>query len=192
LLVFFPWRDTKTLFLLVSTYFLVGSAPISTSTHTRVVDGRRHTKAVFLHVSTRLSRFNVPLVLQISWFHTREPNEKMTDSASPWLYVLLLALAELGGIYSLKKASSLPPGSPGKTPYLVLGAAFYGLAVPFFLYRSLQVAELGPVNLAWNVFSTIAAYLIGVYLFRDTMPSLTKCAGVLLALTGMALVLVGR
>ena len=106
----------------------------------------------------------------------------------PWLWILSLAAVEYAAIYSIKRAKE---DEKNRTAFLALAGLLYGVAVPYVFYRSIQHMELGSVNLAWNVWSTIGAYLIGIYLFQDSRLTATKAFGIVLALAGLGVVIFG-
>ena len=98
-----------------------------------------------------------------------------------------LSLAENAAMYSLKKYETKPSNN---IKFYILGALIYGVAVPYLLLRSLKYEGLGTVNLAWNLISTFSAYAIGIYFFGEKVTHL-KALGVMVALTGLGMVLLG-
>ena len=110
------------------------------------------------------------------------------SASFPWFWILTLSAFEFAALYSIKRAKE---DEANRTAFLVLAALLYGAVVPYSLYRSLEYLDIGSVNFAWNVWSTIGAYLIGIYLFHDAKLTVTKAFGVILGLAGLGVVIFG-
>ena len=101
--------------------------------------------------------------------------------------VLALAAVELGALYSLQCYAN----DRSETPYLVIGALIFGIAVPALLLRMLQYNGIGKVNFFWNVLSTLGALALGILVFGERINGL-QAMGIVLALLGVGMVLLNQ
>jgi drug/metabolite transporter (DMT)-like permease len=96
-----------------------------------------------------------------------------------------LSIAENTALYSIKRYENDPKS---QLKFYVLGALIYGILVPYFLLRSLKYEGLGTVNFFWNVVSTVSAFAIGAYLFKEKISN-WKIMGVTLSMVGLGMIL---
>lgn len=94
-----------------------------------------------------------------------------------------LTAVENVGMYSIKRSQT-----NGEWLFYILASLIYGILVPFFFMRSLQYEGLGTVNFFWNVASTLSAFAIGAFFFKEKVTS-WKMMGVTLSLLGLGMIL---
>jgi drug/metabolite transporter (DMT)-like permease len=99
--------------------------------------------------------------------------------------VAVEALA-LFGIQKYAKTS----GQRGSIKYMVMACVFYGLLVPWLLYKMMKYEGVGTVNFLWNIFSTISGFMIGMLLFQEKVTNL-QFIGVGLGLLSFGLIILG-
>lgn len=68
-----------------------------------------------------------------------------------------------------------------------VAAPIYAFAVVPLLVKSLEYDGIGMVNFVWNVFSTVAMFLVGIYYFKEKINNLQQI-GVIISLLGLFLV----
>lgn len=72
----------------------------------------------------------------------------------------------------------------------IVAALIYAFAVVPLLLKTLHYEGIGMVNFLWNIVSTILMFLIGVYVFGETIAHL-QYIGILVACVGLGLILIG-
>lgn len=111
------------------------------------------------------------------------------EFGSKWLMISfflgLVIVFESTALYALQKFQR----SQIK-PFYVFACLIYGLLVPYFLYRLLTYQGIGMVNFLWNIFSTIAGFVIGIYLFKEQIGNL-QWIGVALGFLAFILIFIG-
>jgi drug/metabolite transporter (DMT)-like permease len=98
--------------------------------------------------------------------------------------MLILSSFEAGALYSLQKFAK----EPKKKIYYILACLIYGFIVTYLLYKNLKYEGIGMVNFFWNVFSTVAGFIIGIYLFKEKVTGI-QWMGVALSIVGLWLIL---
>lgn len=100
------------------------------------------------------------------------------------ILMLILSAFESGALYSLQKFAK----EPKKKIYYIIACLLYGLVVTYLLYKNLKYEGIGMVNFFWNVFSTIAGFMIGIYLFKEKVSGI-QWMGVALSILGLWMIL---
>ncbi len=106
-----------------------------------------------------------------------------------WVLSGLLAITfivEAIALYSIQKYAKTK-----QQKFFYYTMAIYGLLVPYMLYKMLTYQGIGMVNFLWNIFSTISGFLIGVFIFSESVNNL-QWMGVLLGCVAFALIILGE
>lgn len=64
-------------------------------------------------------------------------------------------------------------------PTMVGAMSIYGLAVPMFIYKTLNYAGIGTVNFMWNIMTTVSMIIIGTIVFGEKIDRLHMMSMVL-------------
>jgi drug/metabolite transporter (DMT)-like permease len=91
----------------------------------------------------------------------------------------LAGVVESIGLYYLKL---------GGLKHLIYAALIYGIGVTGLLKMALNFEGVGMVNFFWNFFTTIIAFWIGIYLFKEKVHYL-QLIGVMLSTLGLGLII---
>ncbi|MCQ2754415.1 MAG: multidrug efflux SMR transporter [bacterium] len=103
-----------------------------------------------------------------------------------WLYLLIATVFEIGWPYSMKMASL---GSH-KLIWIACAVIAMGLS-GVFLYFAQKHIPVGTAYAIWTGLGAACTFLIGVYVFHDTLNPL-RFLGVLLIITGVIFLKLGN
>ena len=108
-----------------------------------------------------------------------------------WIYLALAIVFEVSAATSLKLANGIPGIDQGARilPFSLM-LAFYVICF-IFMSKSLQTIQLGIMYACWAGLGTILIAIVGVWLFKDTMPVM-RIVGMGLIICGVVLVNLGR
>lgn len=107
--------------------------------------------------------------------------------SSLYAFLALLIVSESFALYCLRRYQV----QPNKPLYFFVACLIYGLVVTYLLYRLITIEQsVGIVNFVWNVFSTMAGFLIGVYLFNENHAPI-QWIGVALGVLAFGLIVLG-
>jgi small multidrug resistance pump len=108
-----------------------------------------------------------------------------------WLYLALAILFEVAAATSLKLSHGIPGLDQGARvlPFILM-LTFYVICF-IFMSKSLQTIQLGVMYACWAGLGTILIAIVGVWLFKDTMPVM-RIVGISLIICGVVLVNLGR
>ena len=101
-----------------------------------------------------------------------------------WLIILIIF--ETTALYLLKKNSIYKTNN-----YLLYSCLIYGIIIPLILLKTLEYEGIGMINFFWNIFSTIGGFLIGIYLFNETINH-KQVIGILLSFIGLYIVIFNK
>ena len=101
----------------------------------------------------------------------------------------VLAASVVGAITAAVEAVGLTALRSSHPYGLVIAMLTYGLGVTPLLKFGLRYEGIGMVNFLWNVFSTITMFVIGIYIFGESVHYL-QVIGVTLSLLGIGLILI--
>jgi small multidrug resistance pump len=108
-----------------------------------------------------------------------------------WIYLALAIVFEVSAATSLKLAHGIPGIDQGARilPFSLM-LAFYVICF-IFMSKSLQTIQLGIMYACWAGLGTILIAIVGVWLFKDSMPVM-RIVGMGLIICGVVLVNLGR
>ena len=82
---------------------------------------------------------------------------------------ILLYTGLLGGIETIAMTALTRYSKDNNILLLLLSIFIFAIINPFLLIMSLQFEGIGTVNFLWNIFTTISMFMIGHYVFGDTI-----------------------
>ena len=107
--------------------------------------------------------------------------------SSLYVFLALLIVFESVALYCLRRYQT----QPNKPLFFLVACLLYGLVVTYLLYRLITMEQsVGIVNFVWNVFSTMAGFLLGVYIFNEH-PAPIQWIGVALGILAFGLIVLG-
>lgn len=108
-----------------------------------------------------------------------------------WIYLALAIIFEVSAATSLKLANGIPGIDQGARIFpFSLMLVFYVVCF-IFMSKSLQTIQLGVMYACWAGLGTILIAIVGVWLFKDSMPVM-RIVGIGLIICGVVLVNLGR
>ena len=103
---------------------------------------------------------------------------------SPWLFLGLAIVSEIGGTILLKYSNGFEIWY-----FSFMCIVFYAVAI-FFLSISLKAIELGIAYSIWSGLGTAAAAVLGAFLFGEFL-LVVQYIGIIIIITGVILINVG-
>jgi multidrug transporter EmrE-like cation transporter len=100
-------------------------------------------------------------------------------------YLGLVVAFEALALYSLRQYTVT-----NKALSYLVAVVVYGLVVTYLLVKLIELNGLGMANFFWNIFSTMAGFVIGVYMFNESAATM-QWVGVALGLLGFTLIVLG-
>jgi multidrug transporter EmrE-like cation transporter len=99
----------------------------------------------------------------------------------------LLTALEAIALYGIQKYQRV-----NQKKFMVISMLIYGICVPLLLYKMITIdGGIGMANFLWNVFSTLAGFLIGMLLFKEKINNI-QCIGIALGFLSLGLIFVGE
>lgn len=101
------------------------------------------------------------------------------------MFTLLLTLLEVFAMYNLKKFNVTKD-----LYYYLFGIVIYIIVVNIFTF-SFNYEKLGSMNHAWNIGSSIFGFIVGYFIFNESLNN-TEFLGVGLSLVGLFILACSR
>ena len=108
----------------------------------------------------------------------------MYEMVSPWLFLGLAIVSEIGGTILLKYSNGF------EIWYFSLMCIFFYAVAIFFLSISLKAIELGIAYSIWSGLGTAAAAVLGAFLFGEFL-LVVQYIGIIIIVSGVILINVG-
>ena len=103
-----------------------------------------------------------------------------------WLYLLIASVFEIGWPFGMKMASL-----GNNKAYWIIFAIIAMALSGFFLYIAQKEIPIGVAYAIWTGIGASCTFLLGVYVFHDTV-SLMKILGIILIISGIIFLEIGK